>query len=239
MSKNAKKFLLANLETFSPKAKAAVKLILADLEKSEEKIIKLNKKVASKQMQIDRLKKKFNVEDEKIVDLTGEIWKDIKGHEGLYQVSNLGRIKSFCKRYPRELANTISKNTGYAFVTLCKNKQRKNFAVHGLIARAFILNPEHKPFVNHKDGNKLNNNIKNLEWVTPSENAQHTFDIGLSKSGSESPKAKFTKEEVKLIRKIYKSGDTHYGSVAIAKKFNVNKNTIRRMVNYQTYKDVE
>ena len=115
-----------------------------------------------------------------------EIWKDIPNYEGLYQASNLGNIKSL--NYNKK---GISKNlkqqfyfNKYKAVTLFKNKKKKVFLVHRLIALTFITNNENKPFVNHLDGNKLNNKAENLEWVTNSENQIHAHKMGLNFSPS-------------------------------------------------------
>lgn len=99
-----------------------------------------------------------------------EVWKDIKGYEGIYQVSNLGNIKSLdritCdgKRIKgRNLKGGGGKNI-YISVLLCKNGNYKSFKVHRLVAETFIDNPKNLPMVNHKDENKKNNHVENLEW---------------------------------------------------------------------------
>lgn len=114
-----------------------------------------------------------------------EIWKDVVGYEGIYQVSNLGNVKSLIgyngKKYiSREklLSKTLS-TAGYYKVELFNKKERKSFRVHRLVAIAFIENPLNKEQVNHIDGNKLNNNVENLEWNTPKENVRHSIDTGL------------------------------------------------------------
>lgn len=108
-----------------------------------------------------------------------EIWKDIKGYEGLYQVSNLGRVYS----YPRNGTNggirTLTNMNGYLRVPLKKNGTTFNAGVHRLVAEAFISNPENKPTVNHKDGDKLNNRVNNLEWATHKEQLTHSFTHNL------------------------------------------------------------
>lgn len=96
-----------------------------------------------------------------------EIWKDVKGYEGLYVVSNLGRVKRV--RSGRIRTQKIAKN-GYCQVNLSKNNQVKFYLVHRLVANAFIPNPNNLPQVNHKDENKTNNYIENLEWCTQSYN---------------------------------------------------------------------
>lgn len=127
--------------------------------------------------------------------MTEEIWKDIKDFEGIYQISNLGRIKRLAKRIYNEgligkkyfdskerilKPSTISK--GYKGITLTKDKKRYSKKVHRLVAETFIPNPENKPQVNHIDCNKENNRIDNLEWCTNSENQIHAFKNGLNSS---------------------------------------------------------
>lgn len=107
-----------------------------------------------------------------------EIWKDIPGYEGLYQVSDYGRVKrSFKNGKENVLSGKIDKD-GYTWVILSKNQRKKYVHVHRLVADAFIPNVENKPQVNHKDRNKQNNSANNLEWVTGSENMLHTFATG-------------------------------------------------------------
>ena len=96
-----------------------------------------------------------------------ETWKDIEGYEGLYQVSNLGKVRSLRKNII--LKNQITSN-GYEMVVLSINNIHKYFLIHRLVANAFILNPDNLPQVNHKDENKTNNCVDNLEWCTPKYN---------------------------------------------------------------------
>ena len=98
-----------------------------------------------------------------------EIWKDIEGYEGLYQVSNLGRVKSIY--YDKERILKPGKNTkGYLQVHLCKNGERKEYTVHRLVAKVFISNPNNLPMINHKDENPSNNRVENLEWCSAKYN---------------------------------------------------------------------
>lgn len=121
-----------------------------------------------------------------------EVWKDIKGYEGLYKVSNLGRVKSLfriiktIKGYNITIQEKILKpivdNTGYFVVSLWKNNKHSRPHIHRLVSETFVTNIQSKPFVNHIDGNKLNNNVNNLEWCTCRENNIHAWKIGLINS---------------------------------------------------------
>lgn len=112
-----------------------------------------------------------------------EEWRGVKDYEGLYQISNTGKVKSLYRNNERILIGDIIK--GYLRVELTKNKKIKKFLVHRLVAQAFIPNPENKPYVNHIDGNKENNNVSNLEWCTQRENINHAWETGLNEKQRE------------------------------------------------------
>ncbi|HFI0937751.1 TPA: NUMOD4 domain-containing protein [Streptococcus suis] len=97
-----------------------------------------------------------------------EIWKDVRGYEGYYMVSNKGRVKS-C--YTKKILKQQLKKTGYLQVVLYKDRKPKSWLVHRLVGIAFIPNPENKEQVNHIDEDKTNNCLENLEWLSPDENA--------------------------------------------------------------------
>lgn len=113
-----------------------------------------------------------------------EEWRDIEGYEGLYQVSNLGRVRSLDRLVNNHsglkrsikghvLKDTLCNNRGHRKIEIQKNKKRRSFLVHRLVALAFLPNPKKKSEVNHIDANVENNNVSNLEWVTPEENREH------------------------------------------------------------------
>lgn len=128
------------------------------------------------------------------------MWKDIKDFEGLYQISDRGEVKSLSRsvKGPYGSVHTLKEKLlkpwdagGYNRVTLRKDGRESFVAVHRLVATAFIDNPNHLRVVNHKNGNKKDNRVENLEWCTDTENQLHSFKLGLSK-----PRRKVTDEEV-------------------------------------------
>ncbi len=178
-----------------------------------------------------------------------ELWKDIKGYEGCYQVSNLGRIKSLDRMTNNQygeyfmkgriLKNSIIKDKGYCRVSLNNGNGKISKRVHRLVAEAFIPNPENKPEVNHKDGNKLNNCVSNLEWCTNKENIEHSIRTGLKKhcNGCSNSSSKFTEEDIIFIRKNYKKRDPMYSGVALARRYSCSPQTIYDIVTKKHYKE--
>lgn len=124
-----------------------------------------------------------------------EIWKDIEGYEGLYQVSNLGNVKRLPKK--NTIANKLRAErilvphivNKYYYVVL-SNRKPKTFKLSRIVAKAFIPNPENKPQVNHKNGIKTDDRVENLEWNTASENQRHSIDV-LGKKFSSKPVSQF------------------------------------------------
>lgn len=120
-----------------------------------------------------------------------EVWRDIQGYEGLYQVSNLGRVRSLDRWVDRTnqpgyfLQGKILKprtgKNGYKYVVLCSRCEHRTFTIHRLVALAFVSNPNGFNVVNHIDGNKTNNAVDNIEWCSYSENTLHAIKEGLFK----------------------------------------------------------
>lgn len=109
-----------------------------------------------------------------------EIWKDVTGYEGLYQVSNLGRVKAMPKRGHKEkIMKPSLKKDGYNRILLSKKGKYKTLYVHRLVAEAFLSHTESKCEVNHINGIKTDNYVYNLEWVTKSQNQLHAIEMGL------------------------------------------------------------
>lgn len=112
-----------------------------------------------------------------------EIWKDIPNYEGLYRVSDLGRVKSLNYNHQKKskLLKQKEQKTGYKNITLCKNGKKKIFLVHRLVAKCFLNEFDENLQVNHIDGDKRNNKLSNIEMVTASENQKHSYKNNLHK----------------------------------------------------------
>lgn len=111
------------------------------------------------------------------IDMNEE-WKDIPGFENKYQISNFGRVKTLNYKRTKQprIMNGITEIRGYSCIAFREGgagSKQRHFMVHRLVAQAFIPNPDNKPFVNHKDGNRSNNKVDNLEWCTRAENEEH------------------------------------------------------------------
>lgn len=160
-----------------------------------------------------------------------EVWKDIDGYEGYYQVSNMGRVISFDRKVKcrgnnyRIIPGRTLKAIHYAqydSVGLWKNRTRKMMRIHRLVATAFMQNSLNKPHINHIDGNKLNNCASNLEWCTSSENNIHAYKTGLRATGEDHPNSKLNSLQVRIIRRL--KGEMNYKD--ISDLFNVSIRTI-------------
>jgi hypothetical protein len=107
-----------------------------------------------------------------------ETWRPITGTKGFIEVSNMGRVRSLLRGAPRVL-KTQTDNNGYHRIRVTIEREKMTYKVHREVAKAFLPNPESLPQVNHKDGNKDNNSVENLEWITNRDNAHHAIEHGL------------------------------------------------------------
>jgi hypothetical protein len=178
-----------------------------------------------------------------------EKWVGIKGFETLFMVSSCGRVKAL----PRKIRTRSNGNgnpylkkehlmkgsltrKGYRYVTLRKNNQPLLKYVHRLVAEAFIPNPDNLASVNHIDGNKENNNVNNLEWMSLRDNSLDGIKKGLIKvTGEHKGTAKLNIEEVKNMRKLYRTG---LKPKAISQRFNVTENCAYHVVTRRTWRHI-
>lgn len=183
-----------------------------------------------------------------------EIWKDIKGYEGLYCVSNFGRVKSLKKNFGKNMKAIqaekitkqrigIKKNGKYCLVNLHNNARALTTKAHRLVALHFIDNPECKPQVNHLDGVKHNNFVGNLEWCTHSENGKHAFKTGLKVPNTDNPKirgsknvnSKLTENDVIEIRRLRSDGKK---CTDIAKMYGILATNVSNIVLRHSWKHI-
>ena len=167
-----------------------------------------------------------------------EIYKDIEGYKGRYQVSNLGNVKSLSREVVRSdgskyfikervLKQSLARN-GYLCITL-DNKGKKSFRVHRLVAKSFIVNPKKLPQVNHLNGIKTDNKALNLEWTTKSKNQIHAYKLGLQKK-----EKLFDVEEAEKIRFL----KDFYTYRDLEEFFNCSKTTLGDICNFRNaYKE--
>lgn len=160
-----------------------------------------------------------------------EEWKYIKGYEGLYQISNQGRIKAMAHireirglrcLYDEKYRKFSTSKQGYYLCVLRKDKHRKGFAVHRLVAQAFVPNPDNKPQVNHINGIKTDNRVENLEWVTAQENICHA-----QKNNLKRPPKKPVRN--KLTGQIFDSAKS--ASLFLGRRIDTVSNDIRKKKN--------
>ena len=175
-----------------------------------------------------------------------EEWLPIIGYEGWYEVSNLGRVRSLPRKVPAKLGSLASrpgvllraalKRDGYPFVRLSKNGKNRVYLVHVLVAEAFIGPRAPLYELDHKNGNKMDNAVGNLEYVTRSENMRRAFAMGLVKladqRGEKHSHAKLTRSDVIEIRRLCLEGMTQK---AVASQFGVSKGTISDAICRRTW----
>jgi hypothetical protein len=173
-------------------------------------------------------------------------WRPIKDYEGLYEVSNYGDIKRLGRTitYPcgrkvvlKDMIRARCQNSsGYTIVDLTKNRKGKSYRVHILVAQAFIPNPDNKSQVNHKDFNKTNNHIDNLEWVHPIENTRHAINSKKHNHGEIHYEAKITNNDAKEIYRLYALEGV--SAKLVAKKFNITTNIVYNIKTKRTWKHI-
>lgn len=169
-----------------------------------------------------------------------EIWKPIQGFENYYQVSNLGNVRSLPRR--RKVKNNYRYTEGimlkpmqkpdYYAVGLSLKGSIKYARIHRLVAQAFIGNPDNKLYVNHIDGNKLNNNASNLEWCTPKENTDHYINSCKEYNGNNNFGIKLKADQVIAI---YNSRESH---TVLSEKYNVSTKAISNIRTGRTWSDI-
>lgn len=163
-----------------------------------------------------------------------EIWKDIKGYEGFYQVSSLGNIKSLGNSFRKKekLLKQHFNTQGYYHVLLCGKIKPRASVIHRIVAKAFIENPQNKPEVNHINGNKIDNRLENLEWCTADENRQHAYSLGLKCEGEKHGRSKLKNSDICKIIDLLNQGIKQH---VIASTFNVSHPTISRIKTGKSY----
>jgi len=175
-----------------------------------------------------------------------EIWKDIKGYEGYYQVSTLGRVKSLDRivlakdkrkiNYKGKILKLLTARK-YISVSLNKSGEFKSPSVHRIVAETFIDNPLLKQEVNHMDGNKYNNHVDNLEWCTRKENDDHARKTGLTNTkGENCSLSKLKEKDVIEIRRLYATGD--YYQKDIAEMFGITQGGVGHIVRRMVWKHI-
>ena len=168
-----------------------------------------------------------------------ENWKDIKGYEGFYQISDYGNVRSlerdvYCQdgtfhhHVEEKILVSCVNGRGYANVNLYKNGKRKNILIHRLVALAFIPNPENKPMINHKDENPLNNCVDNLEWCTASYNNIYGTRIERQR---QTLKDSCKSGKIKQVKKVFceELNKTFVHAKSAQEELGINGNSIRQV----------
>ena len=166
------------------------------------------------------------------------IYPNIPDDLNRFEISTYGRLKNTQTQHIYK-PNVL--NSGYCSVrtTLGERGNKVHILIHKAVAYTFLRNVDNLPEINHKDGNKQNNNVGNLEWCTSHENQQHKYDTGLFDkkliSGENNHCAKLTEDDVRYIRQNYIRGSRQFGTHAMARKFSVSHPTILSVIRYETW----
>ena len=176
-----------------------------------------------------------------------EVWKDVCGYEGVYEVSSMGRVKRIA-RAPGATPGRVLKPyimVGYEYVSLCPGNgaPHRTTRLHRVVAQAFLGEPpDDKPEVNHRNCNPVDNRVDNLEWVSRAENMKHAHRHGRCHPvppvlrGEQNGYSKLTEAGVRQIRHLYASGSHNH--TELGTMFGVHKGTIRKVVIHQTWAHV-
>ena len=162
-----------------------------------------------------------------------EVWLPVPEYEGLYDVSNLGRIRSYhnfgyeLKREPR-IITPSKERYGYLQITLCKQGKHKQTKIHLIVANAFMSPNPGGHQIDHKNGIKTDNRVSNLEWVTPKENTIRSVKLGLKPRGERHGNHKLTRAEVEKIRELYKGGG--YTHRELGKMFGISHSVAGKII---------
>lgn len=176
---------------------------------------------------------------------SNEEWKSIDGYEGVYEVSSLGRVRRIAGGAGARIGHILSLGktvTGYPQVSLCKNGKPKKVLVHRLVAKAFLGSPKQGREVNHRNGNKKDNRVENLEWVSHARNIRHAYRVlgrtmtNIRPRGEENGHSKLTRDDVIQIRRLYSTRD--YTQRALGKMFGVTAKAISAIVLRKNWKHV-
>ncbi len=175
--------------------------------------------------------------------MSNEEWRDVVGYESWYQVSDLGRVKRIApgkSTYVGRILAPKQDDHGYIRVTLHVNGRGREIRIHRLVMIAFVGDCPPGKEVNHKNGDKTDNRLKNLEYVTLQENMNHAWYVLGNRNivkGEKSPNAKLTDNDVREIRRLFATG--HYTKVALGKTYGVTHKTIERIVNRRLWKHID
>lgn len=174
-----------------------------------------------------------------------EEWKGLQyngvDYSKWYEVSNLGEIRNVRLKKIRKSINLSKKGYRCSSFTMGNIKDKMTFNYHRAVACTFIPTNDYTLTINHKDGDKLNNTVDNLEWCSNKENMQHAFENNLFKSrqGTKNNSNLLTEDEVRLIRKLYIPRHPEFSGVELAKKFGVHASTIQSIIHRRKWEWLE
>lgn len=180
-----------------------------------------------------------------------EVWKDIEELKNAYQVSNFGRVRRKSRKVPtnvpgqrnglRNLSERITKSQdnghGYQQIYVKIDGIRIMVYLHRIVAIYFLPNPENKPEVNHKDGNKENNRADNLEWATRKENVKHAVDNNLLSKGEKVWNCKLTEQKILAIRRLHRM-NPNFNRAAINRKLGLGNSTVSKIIKKTRWKHI-